>query len=657
MTTDRNLLFGVLALQADLITEERFIEACTVWAAKKDKPLAELLIERAWIREADREHLDYLLERKLEKSREKPLGALSPNVQQSLAGIDDPDIQRSLGGDSADSSTEIKTVDSSDQTQGRYERMDLHQTGGIGRVWLAKDHDLERIVALKELLPERAGNPASVQRFIQEAQVTGQLEHPGIVPVYELSELSDTDQPFYTMRFVKGQTLSQAASAYHAQREQGCAESLGLVTLLNAFVTVCNTIAYAHSRGVLHRDIKGQNVVLGAFGEVVVLDWGLAKTIEKETEQEEEEMATDPGLSTGEDLTVQGQTLGTPGYMAPEQASGQLDRISEKTDVYGLGALLYEILTGRPPFSGSSTREILEKVRREQPASPQQHWADAPSDLVAICFQALSKEPEQRQSSASQMALEVQGWQEAQRLKAQEALRQSEALYHSLVETLPLCVWRKDLNGIFTFANHQLCDHLNVLMEDLLGRSDFQFFPEDLARKYQEDDARVVQTGTSFEAVEEHHTHEAKKMYVQVVKNPLFNTSGEVVGTQGIFWDVTDRRQAELERERFFRLSLDMMCIAGFNGYLLRLNPAWETTLGWSPKELLSCPYLDFVHPEDRDATREGAIRLTQGETTSSFTNRYRCKNGSYKKLLWMAVPYPEEQVLYATARDISDKP
>src|SRR5262249_5862236 len=136
-------------------------------------------------------------------------------------------------------------------------------------------------VALKELRPEWAENSAFRTRFLKEARITGQLEHPGIVPVYELARRPDSQQPFYTMRFVKGRTLTEAAQDYHRRRREGQDQPLDLVTLLNAFVAVCNTVAYAHSRGILHRDLKGQNVILGDFGEVVVLDWGLAKRIDQ----------------------------------------------------------------------------------------------------------------------------------------------------------------------------------------------------------------------------------------------------------------------------------------------------------------------------------------------------------------------------------------
>src|SRR5262249_28033488 len=160
-------------------------------------------------------------------------------------------------------------------------------------------------------------------------------EHPGIVPVYEVGRWPQDGELFYTMRFVKGRTLTEAARAYHAERFVGQADSLEFLMLLNAFVAVCNTIAYAHSRGVIHRDLKGQNVILGRFGEFMVLDWGLAKVLGRsEGEADAQTIPLDEGGIAELDLTADGQTIGTPGYMAPEQAAGRLDLIDRHTDVY-----------------------------------------------------------------------------------------------------------------------------------------------------------------------------------------------------------------------------------------------------------------------------------------------------------------------------------
>ncbi len=283
MDADRNLLFGVLALQADLLTPAQFAEACSAWAARKGTLLADLLVERGWLGPSDRADVDKLLQRKLQKHTGDAKAGLAEVttdvVRRSLAGVEDADVRQSLAGPTPPPRGHVllATTDHVPDQGERYTLSRLHATGGIGRVWLARDASLGRDVALKELRPERAGQPALWARFLREAQVTGQLEHPGIVPVYEVGRRPDDQAPFYTMRFVRGRTLAEAARAYHERRARGAAGPLELRELLTAFVGVCQAVAYAHSRGVLHRDLKPQNVVLGDYGEVIVLDWGLAR--------------------------------------------------------------------------------------------------------------------------------------------------------------------------------------------------------------------------------------------------------------------------------------------------------------------------------------------------------------------------------------------
>jgi serine/threonine-protein kinase len=413
MDTDRNLLFGVLALQADLIDAARFAEACSAWSSHKGMSLADLLLERGWITAADREDVERLLARKLKKHRGDVRASLAEvttdHVRRSIASLEDTDIRDSLASETP-ASPVATTIDHAAESRDRYTLARLHATGGIGRVWLARDESLGRDVALKELLPERATRPALRSRFLMEARVTGQLEHPGVVPIYELGKRPEDGQPFYTMRFVRGRTLSLAIETYHRRRVEGVRGPLELRELLTAFVGVCNTVGYAHSRGVLHRDLKPQNVVLGDFGEVVLLDWGLARLIDA---PESSDDATFPGpVEAGTDIaaTMQGQALGTPAYMAPEQAEGRLDRLSARTDVYGLGGILYEILTGQPPFTGGITSSVLERVVRDEPASPRSVVAETPGALEAVALKALAKSPDRRYDSAKALAADVERW-------------------------------------------------------------------------------------------------------------------------------------------------------------------------------------------------------------------------------------------------------
>jgi serine/threonine-protein kinase len=301
------------------------------------------------------------------------------------------------------------TVSDEPERRGPYTLARVHAQGGIGVVWAARDPELDREIALKELRPEQAGKPAVLARFLEEARITGKLEHPGIVPVYQLARRTEEQSTFYTMRLVRGPTLNDAIRAYHQKREAGRAGPLDLRELLGAFVGVCNAVAYAHSRGVIHRDLKGQNVVLGDFGEVMVLDWGLAKVVGgPDGEPHLAPLAADTAAGAGQ--TVQGQVLGTPAYMAPEQAQGRLDLLDRRTDVYGLGAILYEILTGQAPFTGTDTQEVLRRVIDEPPVPPRQRVASTPPALQAVCLKALAKRPESRYGTARELAQEVQRW-------------------------------------------------------------------------------------------------------------------------------------------------------------------------------------------------------------------------------------------------------
>ncbi|HVS37855.1 MAG TPA: PAS domain S-box protein [Gemmataceae bacterium] len=643
MDADRNLLFGVLALQAGLIDAEQFIEACLLWAGRKDAPLADLLIERGWIAPDDKAHLDYLLGRKLQRSGgdvRASLAALPDDVRRSLAALDDEDIRRSVGG-SMDGAHQAATVDHVAGPHERYSRLRLHATGGIGRVWLAHDGELGRDIALKELRPEQAGHGTRRARFLQEARITCQLEHPGVVPVYELVRAVDGRQPFYTMRFVKGRTLSEAARAYHKARSAGRDDALGLPALLNAFVTVCNTVAYAHSRGVIHRDLKGPNVILGDFGEVVVLDWGLAKLVGRPEEAPEASVVVADGAADS-GYTVQGEALGTPAYMAPEQAAGQLDKIDRRTDVYGLGAILYEILTGVPPVSGSGTEEVLRRVQEEGPVPPRQLWPDAPPALEALCLRALAKRPEDRPAAAADLAREVQGWQEFERRKAEEALRVSEALYHSLVESLPCSVWRKDLDGRFTFANQHFCDLFGGSLDQLLGKNDFDIGPRELAEKYRRDDQKVIAAGDVFEDVEEQLSVGVQgDRYVHTLKTAVRDAGGKIVGVQGLAWDVTARKRAEEElrksRERFelaVQGSQDGLWDWDLRTGEVYYSPRYKAMLGYADDELpnRSEEWTNRVHPDDRDHVHAELVAESEGRESLSWMEfRMRHKDGSYR--------------------------
>jgi len=458
MNTQNDLLFGMIAFQAGAVEADQLAETCALGSADGSVSLADRLVDRGCLTIEQKTQVERLVANELENHGGDAKATLAATVDgRFLDAI--RDAGATMGDDMAHLTQTlvpvanyelVESLKPADEDESdRYTRTHLHAKGGMGQVWVARDGSLGRQIALKELRPEQTGNSIICSRFLYEAKITAQLEHPGIVPVYELG---GGPVPFYTMRFVKGRTLSEATRAYHKERLAGTADSLALVKLLSAFLGVCHAVAYAHSRGIIHRDLKGQNVILGDFGEVIVLDWGIAKQVgpvqaaapaaggdvvdssrpgspdevfldsimENGTVNPDETspaatedsnpMLLRPRLDSGAgpDGTMHGQLLGTPGFMAPEQAIGLLDQIDQRTDVYGLGAVLYEILTGSPPFTGKKTMEILYRVHQEPPRPPRECNPTVDPALQAICLKALSKPRAQRYASATDLAQEVE---------------------------------------------------------------------------------------------------------------------------------------------------------------------------------------------------------------------------------------------------------
>lgn len=307
-------------------------------------------------------------------------------------------------------------------SNGRYALRQLHARGGMGDLWFAQDVSIDRGIALKKLRRDRQSDLAR-SRFLREARITAQLEHPGIVPVYEMGHDEENGQPFYTMRFIHGQTLTAATAELHARRRSGTYDRMELVKLLTAFVSVCNTIGFAHSKGVVHRDLKGANIVLGDYGEVMVIDWGLAKRFDL-SEDDFVPDQTPVGVAIE---TMMGQVMGTPSHMAPELANGRLDLVGPATDIFGLGAILYEILTGQSPYQGENTTEVLTRAARAAIVPPHEIWPEVSTSLENACLKALALEPHDRYESAREFGAEIQSWQDRKRKEAENQLRDSYA--------------------------------------------------------------------------------------------------------------------------------------------------------------------------------------------------------------------------------------
>ncbi|MBX9791183.1 MAG: protein kinase [Pirellulales bacterium] len=308
-----------------------------------------------------------------------------------------------------------KTATSDVEARQRYVLMSELGRGGLGRVRLAFDEQLGREVAVKDLLPQSLHAADKIRRFIEEARVTGQLEHPGVVPVYATG-LDAEGNPFYAMKRIGGRTLSQAIREFHRLDHGNPTRPQHFSELLTVFVSICRTMAFAHRRGVLHRDLKPQNIIVGEFGEAIVVDWGLAKHFVSPTDttlhaEVGEVSANGNGLLSDDANpnvdaahTRAGTIVGTIPYMSPEQALAQ--PLDARSDIYALGAILFDMLTGSAPFRGER-REVLRRVQRGQVPNPRSVAPQVPRALAAVCLKAMARQADDRYQSALELADEV----------------------------------------------------------------------------------------------------------------------------------------------------------------------------------------------------------------------------------------------------------
>jgi serine/threonine-protein kinase len=420
---------------------------------------------------------------------------------------------------------------------GRYQFLGEVARGGMGVIVKARDTHLDREMAFKFLLNKHVADAELRRRFAREARISGRLQHPGIVAVYDTGHLTDA-RPYFTMSLVKGQTLARLLG----ERSDLARE---LPHFLKIFEQICQTVAYAHTEGVIHRDLKPANVMVSPFGVVRVMDWGLAKVMRGAAAVYEAPTgrAAGPGGSraegSNEDCTVggadsvsrTGQAIGTPAFMSPAQARGEVDRLDERADVFGLGAILCVILTGCPPYVGTP-EEILAKA--------------AAGDLT------------------------------------------------DAFARLDACTAEREWIGL-------------------------------------------------------------AKRCLAVERADRLRHAGEVAAAVTAYIE-SDLRRAERDLVRFFDLSPDLFCLASLDGFFRRVNVNFSRVLGHTDAELLSHPFLDFVHPEDRARTRVEMEKLTRGLPVIRFVNRYRDVRGSYHWFEWTGKSIPEEGVIFAVARDVTER-
>jgi serine/threonine-protein kinase len=406
--------------------------------------------------------------------------------------------------------------------------------GGIGVILKACDVCLQREIAIKILRDDHQYRPETRRRFIEEARITGRLQHPGIIPIYEWGQLSD-GKLYFTMGLVKGETLAAQLAGRKDPKQE-------LPRFLKIFEKICQTVAYAHGEGIIHRDLKPSNVLVAPFGVVKVMDWGVAKVLGDRTptppQPDARQTDSPPSLpfpeeedeDEGDSITQVGTVLGTPAYMAPEQARGEIESLDYRADVFGLGAILYKVLTNQPPYSGKNANRVHRKAMRAdlKEAFARLDACQAHPELVSITRSCLAADPQDRPADAGQVAQKVTA-------------------------------------------------HLE-----------------------------------------------------------------------------SDVRRAEQDMVRFFDLCLDLFCIAGLNGFFYRINSNFTRILGYSTEEMLSRPFLDFVHHEDRDATLAEMAKLSMGLPVVRFRNRYRDIRGDYHCFEWTAKSDPTEGIIFAVARVIS---
>jgi formylglycine-generating enzyme required for sulfatase activity len=322
-------------------------------------------------------------------------------------------------------------------TFGRYQKKDEVATGGMGSILRVWDEDLRRSLAMKVVLDAR-GSPQAAEkmlaRFVEEAQITGQLEHPGIVPVHEVG-LDDSGRMYFTMQLVRGRDLEKILARVHGGKDEEWTQTRAVHALLK----VCDAMAYAHSKGVIHRDLKPANIMVGRFGEVYVMDWGLARILGRESLAdiriaESDDMRSIAIHSDRADvraaeqgsalLTMDGDIMGTPAYMSPEQARGDLDAMGPASDVYSVGAILYHLLAAHPPYSppdrNLNALAIWGLVNAGAPDPIHERAPDAPAELCAICEKAMARDPSGRYETMQDLARDLRAYLEGRVVAAYE---------------------------------------------------------------------------------------------------------------------------------------------------------------------------------------------------------------------------------------------
>lgn len=473
---DRDLMHGLLAVKQHFLSADQFVVSVNEWSGDGQRDsLIDWLVEQGLLTPAQRVKVHAIANdvcdgdfstlvpgtpdvgtQDLGTQDTLGLGTEIAAVNERINEFDDVEVRDSL----VDFMTLISPQGTPPSPKdfpitGEPTRFHIRRElarGGLGQVFVARDKQLNRNVALKQILERWQDDATSNDRFLTEAEITGRLEHPGVVPVYALGHRPD-GRYYYAMRLIRGVTLEEKIQEFFdpSVPRSPTERNLELRKLLRRFVDVCNTLEYAHSRGVIHRDLKPANIMLGKYGETLVVDWGLAKQVDvEEARPTTAESLLVPSSGSGSSATRFGSALGTPQFMSPEQAAGQLDQVGPASDIYGLGATFYQLLTGHPPQTDKSLPAILDKVKRGEFPAPTAIRADVPKPLEAICLKAMRLGANDRYASAAELAQDIERWLADQRVlvyrepvlsRVARSLRCHQALAASVtVATVLLCV-------------------------------------------------------------------------------------------------------------------------------------------------------------------------------------------------------------------------
>ncbi len=409
--SDIDRLYGLLCVQLGYIEIDGLMQASQSVASGESKDVAAALLRSRLITDEEDRMLRQVLTRQLEKSkgdaaeRLKTLQSASAHATEVFQPTQS-EIERERANASGSNTGRLRGQWANE----RFRILRPHRQGGLGKVSIARDEELNRDVALKEVRSEISRNSSARQRLQIEAEITGRLEHPGIVPVYGLGAFQD-GSPYYCMRFVQGDSLDDAIREFHQSKDsmRPSERNMAIRNLIRRLIDVCDAIAYAHSRQVLHRDLKPGNIMLGRYGETLVVDWGLAKALGTE-----ETVGTQPPVIPRSGSTAaptqDGSTIGTPEYMSPEQARGDVDGLDDTTDVYSLGATLFALLTGRPPLHGSDKAQIRSDVILGRIPTPRTIDSSIHLQLDAICAKAMQLEKAERYPAVMALADDLERW-------------------------------------------------------------------------------------------------------------------------------------------------------------------------------------------------------------------------------------------------------